>query len=213
MKTETSPWWLVQGMQRGIEQCRMQSEALGVEVIWEHGFGEHLLAQPPSSAQPLEAGAIGKPRHSQPFIQAIERQRFGAGRRPLVQVKGVSLAAGGEGAAGMAGPWRILGAFGPRMDRQSSAAAAIGSGLWGVENKIEPTDAVEGNAYDKKAPARLQLPRTLDEAAERLYQSKAARSLFGDEFVTHFVASRRWEWKQFSKAVTSWELARYFEVI
>jgi len=27
------------------------------------------------------------------------------------------------------------------------------------------------------------------------------------------VASRRWEWKQFNKAVTSWELARYFEII
>jgi glutamine synthetase len=92
-------------------------------------------------------------------------------------------------------------------------AAAIGSGLWGIEHKIEPDPAVEGNAYANTYPAKRQLPHTLSEAAEWLGKSKAARALFGDAFVEHFAASRDWEEREFRKAVTDWELARYFEII
>jgi len=92
-------------------------------------------------------------------------------------------------------------------------AAALGSGLWGIENEVEPEHEVTGNAYDKHLPSRLQLPRTLMEAAGRLRKSKAARELFGDEFVEHFAATREWEERQFRKHITDWELERYFEII
>jgi glutamine synthetase len=92
-------------------------------------------------------------------------------------------------------------------------AAAIGSGLWGLEHRIEPDAPVVGNAYARQSPARRQLPRTLMEAAERLAKSKAARDLFGDEFVDHYVAHREWEEREYRKAITDWELARYFEII
>jgi glutamine synthetase len=92
-------------------------------------------------------------------------------------------------------------------------AAAIGSGLWGIECQIEPDEPIVGNAYDRKLPAKRQLPRTLTEAAERLAQSKAAKELFGAPFVEHFAASREWEEREFRRAVTDWELARYFEII
>lgn len=92
-------------------------------------------------------------------------------------------------------------------------AASIGSGLWGIENKIEPTDAVEGNAYDQTFPEALSLPQTLMEAAGRLRNSKPAQSLFGKEFVNHYAQSREWEEREFRKNITSWELSRYFEII
>jgi glutamine synthetase len=92
-------------------------------------------------------------------------------------------------------------------------AAAIGSGLWGIEHRIEPDAPIEGNAYAcDHAPAR-RLPTTLYEAAERLAASKPARELFGDEFVEHHAATRQWEEREFRKAITDWELARYFEII
>ncbi len=53
----------------------------------------------------------------------------------------------------------------------------------------------------------------LGEAAERLQRSKAARNLFGDAFVEHFAASRDWEERQSRRAVTDWQLQRYFEII
>ena len=92
-------------------------------------------------------------------------------------------------------------------------AAAIGSGLWGIEHRIEPDAPVEGNAYDRTFPAKRQLPATLTEAAGRLERSKAARELFGDAFVEHYAAHRVWEEREFRKAITDWELARYFEII
>lgn len=92
-------------------------------------------------------------------------------------------------------------------------AVAIGSGLWGIEHRIEPDEPISGNAYDRKLPARRQLPRTLSEAAERLAHSKAAQALFGAPFVEHFAATRQWEEREFRRAVTDWELARYFEII
>ncbi|HUX74226.1 MAG TPA: hypothetical protein VMV25_10095 [Steroidobacteraceae bacterium] len=92
-------------------------------------------------------------------------------------------------------------------------AVAIGSGLWGIEHRIEPDEPITGNAYDRKLPAKRQLPRTLSEAAGRLARSKAATELFGAPFVAHFAASREWEEREFRRAVTDWELARYFEII
>jgi glutamine synthetase len=92
-------------------------------------------------------------------------------------------------------------------------AAAIGTGLWGIEHEIEPDAPVQGNAYDKKYPAKRAVPRTLMEAAGRLRKSKPARELFGDAFVDHFAASRDWEEREFRKAITDWELQRYFEII
>ena len=92
-------------------------------------------------------------------------------------------------------------------------AAALGSGLWGIENRIEPEPLVEGNAYDHKFPEHLALPRTLWDAAQRLKQSKMAREYFGDAFVDHFAATREWEEREFRKHITDWELARYFEII
>ena len=57
------------------------------------------------------------------------------------------------------------------------------------------------------------MPATLYDAAERLLASKPARALFGDEFVEHYAATRQWEEREFRKAITDWELARYFEII
>lgn len=92
-------------------------------------------------------------------------------------------------------------------------AAALGSGLWGIEHRIEPEPLVEGNAYDRKFPEELALPRTLWNAAQRLKQSKMARECFGEAFVQHFAATREWEEREFRKHITDWELARYFEII
>jgi glutamine synthetase len=92
-------------------------------------------------------------------------------------------------------------------------AAAIGSGLWGIEHGLEPTPAVRGNAYEQPPPEGLALPATLWEAAQNLKASKAARALFGDAFVDHFAATREWEEREARRAITDWQLARYFEII
>ncbi len=94
-----------------------------------------------------------------------------------------------------------------------AGAAAIGSGLWGIENKIEPTAPMVGNAYEQDMPEEFSLPATLDEATARLKNSKAAKELFGAEFIDHYARTREWEVLEARKAVTDWQLKRYFEII
>lgn len=99
------------------------------------------------------------------------------------------------------------------MNPYLALAAALGSGLWGIENRIEPGQPQVGNAYEAKFSKALQLPTSLSAAAERLRKSSAARELFGSAFVDHFAYTREWEELQQRKAITDWQLSRYFEII
>ena len=92
-------------------------------------------------------------------------------------------------------------------------AAAIGSGLWGVENRIEPAPAMVGNACEQPVDPVQALPGTLWDAAQALRASEAAAELFGAAFVDHYASTREWEDRAARKAVTDWQLARYFEII
>ena len=92
-------------------------------------------------------------------------------------------------------------------------AAALGSGLYGIEHKMEPEPEIKGNAYEQSHNKELALPSTLWDAAGRLKQSEAAKALFGHEFVEHFAATREWEEREFRRHITDWELDRYFEII
>lgn len=92
-------------------------------------------------------------------------------------------------------------------------AAALGSGLYGIETGLEPEPMVQGNAYAQQFSPHLKLPNTLWDAAQRLRSSTAATTLFGAPFVEHFAATREWEEREFRRHVTDWELSRYFEII
>ncbi len=92
-------------------------------------------------------------------------------------------------------------------------SAAIGSGLWGIKNKIEPTKPIEGNAYEEKLPKEFSFPRDLYEAAQRLENSNTAKEIFGEVFVNHYALTRKHEANEELKAITDWQLKRYFEII
>ncbi|MCW9707177.1 glutamine synthetase family protein [Fodinibius salsisoli] len=93
-----------------------------------------------------------------------------------------------------------------------SMAASLASGLYGIRNELSlDIPMTEGNEYDNSG--NRPLPTTLKEATEAMKSSELSQELFGETFVDHFIRTREWEWKQFSKQVTDWELKRYFEII
>lgn len=92
-------------------------------------------------------------------------------------------------------------------------AAGVAAGLYGIENKLEPPELLEGNAYALGEDQVVMLPRTLEEAVEALDKGKLARELLGEEFVEHFVATRRWESESHQAIVSDWERSRYFEMV
>ena len=96
------------------------------------------------------------------------------------------------------------------MNPYLAMAASLAAGLEGVERKLmPPPPTTNGYAAQENAP----LPRTLTEATERFRTSELARKWFSDEFVDHFSGTRDWEVRQYQRAVTDWELARYFESV
>lgn len=93
-----------------------------------------------------------------------------------------------------------------------SMAAALASGLYGIENRLTlDTPKTQGNEYSNIDSRSL--PENLKDATSQMKSSGIAAELFGGTFVDHFVYTREWEWEQFSKRVTDWELKRYFEII
>jgi len=91
-------------------------------------------------------------------------------------------------------------------------AGCLDSGLWGIKNglKLEQPKTI-GNGYEDFSNGVL--PRNLWDASQAMKHSDIAKELFGEEFVSHFVSTREWEWREFAKAVTDWEMKRYFELI
>ncbi len=91
-------------------------------------------------------------------------------------------------------------------------AACLASGLYGIKKKLKlKTPATIGSGYSDTKNGVL--PKNLWEATQVMKESPVAKELFGENFVNHFTGTREWEWRQFSKVVTDWELKRYFEII
>ncbi len=92
-------------------------------------------------------------------------------------------------------------------------AAALAAGLYGIEHQLPLRPPITGSSYAVKHADELALPLTLWDAAQRLKGSRVARELFGDPFVDHYAATREWEEREARKAITDWQLQRYFEII
>jgi glutamine synthetase len=95
------------------------------------------------------------------------------------------------------------------------AAAVLGAGLKGIEEKLTLDDPVKGNAYEvqERLPEKFQLPKNLRDATRLFVKSKEARELFGNVFVDHFAQTREWEVREYERNVTDWQMQRYFEII
>ena len=76
---------------------------------------------------------------------------------------------------------------------------------------IEPL--AESTATRRATTSSARLPSSLEQATTLLRQSELARTILGEPFVDHYVRTREWEVRQHAKAVSDWELRRYFESV
>ena len=90
-------------------------------------------------------------------------------------------------------------------------AAALASGLDGIENQIEPPDIFEGDVYAAQHLPRV--PHTLQEAINAFASSDFAKATLGEAVVEHYVHFFQTEQNAYNAAVTDWERRRYFERI
>ena len=70
-------------------------------------------------------------------------------------------------------------------------ASCLAGGLHGIEQKIHPAPAYEGDAY---ATDQFEsVPQSLEEALDLLDASEVAREMLGEDFVQHYVVMKRFE--------------------
>ncbi|MEO9477624.1 MAG: glutamine synthetase [Cyclobacteriaceae bacterium] len=91
-------------------------------------------------------------------------------------------------------------------------SACLAAGLYGIEKGLDlDVEKTVGNGYRDEQNGTL--PVNLRASTAQMKGSEIAYELFGEDFVNHFVKTREWECRQFDKAVTNWEMKRYFEII
>jgi len=91
--------------------------------------------------------------------------------------------------------------------------AVLAAGLRGVEESIDPTEPLTGNAYESTQcwPDALRLPGTFAEAIERFTASVMVADCFGAEFQRVYSETRRSQERESRDAVSEWELRRFLE--
>ncbi|MEZ8079998.1 glutamine synthetase family protein [Enterovibrio norvegicus] len=87
-------------------------------------------------------------------------------------------------------------------------SALLASVLYGIENKIEPSEPVVGNAYDKELEFDA-LPTNLRDALRVLSQSEPMREYLGTDFVDVFVTCKEKELEEFEQHITGLEYDWY----
>ena len=80
-------------------------------------------------------------------------------------------------------------------------AASLAAGLAGIEECLQPSQAVIGNAYD----CRHSLAPTFLIAHAKISQSANARRLLGDAFITAFSAVKEVEYQSYLYEIGAWE--------
>ena len=88
-------------------------------------------------------------------------------------------------------------------------AAGLGAGLYGIEHELPLPPETKG---DPGLDSGERLPVNLRDANQLLMASQAAKEIFGEAFVDHYCRTRDWEVRCYERAVTDWELKRYFEL-
>jgi glutamine synthetase len=88
-------------------------------------------------------------------------------------------------------------------------AAMIGSGLYGVEHRLEPGPFAATNA--REMPECERLPWNLPQALDRFVRSDLAAEILTPEVVRHLARFYELEIEQYFRVVTDWERRTYFE--
>lgn len=102
----------------------------------------------------------------------------------------------------------------PSANPYLALAATLKAGLDGIVNKIQPPPQVSGNVYELDEKEMMEkgmeeLPINLYQAIQELSKDEVIRASLGEHVYRKFVDAALYEWKEYSKYVSQWELDRY----
>ncbi len=102
----------------------------------------------------------------------------------------------------------------PSANPYLALAAVLKAGIDGIKSETEPPEPVSSNVYkmDKyeiKARGIENLPSNLSEAVKELMNDSVVQEALGKHATQKFVDAAMYEWSEYSKHVSEWEMDRY----
>ncbi len=93
-------------------------------------------------------------------------------------------------------------------------AGCLKAGLWGIKNKIEPAEPVEGNIYEMSSKTResmgiKSLPGSLGEAISALEKDDVIKDVLGEHIAGKFISVKKAEYAAYLSHVSQWEIDEY----
>ncbi len=93
-------------------------------------------------------------------------------------------------------------------------ALLLSAGLKGIENKIDPPEAVEGDLFSMSEEELEEksvetLPRNLGNALSLMENSDFMKEVLGKHTFEHYIHNKKEEWDEYRKQVSEWEIKRY----
>jgi glutamine synthetase len=102
----------------------------------------------------------------------------------------------------------------PACNPYLTFALLLAAGLDGIEGGLTPPEPAVANIYDMEPEERKrrgmeELPGDLHAALEEMKADPMIRKVLGNHVFDKYVEAKEKEWRDFSHAVTEWEISRY----
>ncbi len=102
----------------------------------------------------------------------------------------------------------------PSANPYLALAVVLKAGLDGIKNKIQPPAPVTSNVYHMSEKEMTEkgidhLPENIYEAVRELARDEVIKSALGDHVYNKFIDAALYEWYEYSKSVSQWEIERY----
>lgn len=89
-------------------------------------------------------------------------------------------------------------------------AVILGAALYGIENKLEPSAPIEGNAYEADSET---IPTTWRKAIDTFKSGKILPYIFDEDFIDIIARCKQQELERFFEQITDREYATYLETV
>jgi glutamine synthetase len=91
-------------------------------------------------------------------------------------------------------------------------ASVLAGALYGIENKLEPIEPVEGDAYGESDES-LVLPNRWEDATDAFENSEVLREYLGEDFQRVYTAVKRQEQRLLNERITDVEYEAYLGLL
>lgn len=102
----------------------------------------------------------------------------------------------------------------PACNPYLALALILNAGLEGIKNRIEPPEPYEKNIYQISEEQREEtgiekLPESLIEAIACMKKSEMVKEVLGEHIFKKYIEAKTFEWYEYRKVVSQWELDQY----